>query len=134
MKQCLNCNKEYEAKREASKFCSTSCRVMWNRAQPKGKNKVTQMDMQELYNAVLGAINSINTKNGQPEAVAFVFEQRGRELPIMTYDNAKVMIGVCTSAVQLEDAWRQILKQEWAGWQKRELERLKELQQTKLEF
>lgn len=32
------CGKEYEAKRDSSKFCSTSCRVMFSRAN-KGKEK-----------------------------------------------------------------------------------------------
>lgn len=41
MKNCLNCNKEYEDKRPSSRFCSDNCRVLnykKNKGLPK-KNK-----------------------------------------------------------------------------------------------
>jgi hypothetical protein len=31
MNKCINCNKEYEAKRTSSKFCSDRCRIAYNR-------------------------------------------------------------------------------------------------------
>lgn len=57
MKDCLNCQKEYENKREASKFCSTKCRVMWNRKNPS--DKVTKVQMQVLYNEIMNRLDKI---------------------------------------------------------------------------
>jgi hypothetical protein len=59
MKECLECKKEFDAKREAAKFCSVNCRVKWNRKQPK-KNIVTPLQMQVLYNSVLEMVGKIN--------------------------------------------------------------------------
>jgi len=39
MKECLHCKGQFEEKRESAKFCSTSCRVMFNRKN-KGKSKL----------------------------------------------------------------------------------------------
>lgn len=58
MKECLWCKEEYEPKREASKFCSTSCRVMWNRKYGK-KNQVTPVQIQVLYNSILDVLGKI---------------------------------------------------------------------------
>ncbi len=92
------------------------------------------MNMQELYDAVLGAVNSINAKNGQPPTITAVFEMPLEKAAIMSYNGAKASIEASTSETQLEDAWRQIKKQEWAGWQMKELDRLKGIQQTKIDF
>lgn len=72
MKECLWCKEQYENKRESSKFCSTSCRVMWNKKYGKKKGQVGVDELQSLYNSILTAVNSINTKNGQPPAVTAV--------------------------------------------------------------
>lgn len=72
MKACLNCQKEFEYKRAAAKFCSDKCRVAYNRKHPK--EGVTKLQMQVLYNSILDAVNQINAKNGQPEAIAVVFK------------------------------------------------------------
>lgn len=57
MKQCLNCHKEFEYKRESAKFCSDKCRATYNRAHPK--QLVTPIQMQVLYNAFLEAVGKI---------------------------------------------------------------------------
>lgn len=58
------CGKEYEAKREASKFCSTSCRVMFSRAnkgnQKKEAEKSLLLQTNVLLNSVLDAVGKIN--------------------------------------------------------------------------
>lgn len=51
MNQCLHCKKEYEAKRAHSKFCSTSCRVMYNRKHPAGS--LSKVQVQALYNQMM---------------------------------------------------------------------------------
>jgi len=56
MRQCLECKKDYENKRESSKFCSTSCRVKHNRKSQKTKSKI-QLDV--IYNAILDTIASM---------------------------------------------------------------------------
>jgi len=59
MKGCLNCQKEYENKREASKFCSTKCRVMYNRKFPKKKDGVSKTQLQVIYNAILEKVGEL---------------------------------------------------------------------------
>ena len=61
MKPCLHCQKDYEFKRAASKFCSDKCRVAYNRRHPK-QGAVTPMQVQVLYNAVLEMVG--NMKQG----------------------------------------------------------------------
>ena len=51
MKQCLNCQKEFEYKREAAKFCSNKCRAAYNRAHPE--QQVTKLQLQALYNEMI---------------------------------------------------------------------------------
>lgn len=64
MKQCLNCQKEFEYKREAAKFCSDRCRVQYNRKHPK--EGVTKVQMQVLYNEVLDLIQKAKSEPQQP--------------------------------------------------------------------
>lgn len=52
----------------------------------------------------------------------------------MSYNQAWDMIDASTSSMQLADAWRRIKKQEWPGWQMKQLEGLKKVQQTKIDF
>lgn len=61
MKDCLNCKKQYEAKRENSKFCSANCRVMWNRKNVNKKEKgLTELQqMKVMYNALMEKIERI---------------------------------------------------------------------------
>jgi hypothetical protein len=51
MKQCLNCQAEFEYKRESAKFCSDKCRAAYNRAHPS--QQVTKLQMQLLYNEMM---------------------------------------------------------------------------------
>jgi len=52
VKVCLWCKKDYEAKKESSKYCSTSCRVMFNR-KPANSNQIKPFQMQAIYNQIL---------------------------------------------------------------------------------
>jgi hypothetical protein len=65
MKQCLNCQNDFEYKREAAKFCSDKCRAAYNRAHPE--KQVTKLQMQSLYNAVLEAVEKIQYAAPQKE-------------------------------------------------------------------
>jgi CRISPR/Cas system CSM-associated protein Csm2 small subunit len=132
MKECLNCKKEFQERRSTARFCSNKCRSAFNRG--TSGNRITKMQMREMFNAIMGAVNSINAKNGQPEAVTVVFEMPSEKTPKMNYNNARATIEASTSSYQLEDAWRQIKKQDWPGWQMKELTKLKDLQQTKIDF
>lgn len=62
---CLNCKNYFEPKRPHAKFCSDKCRVAWNRANPQGK--VTKLQMQSLYNAVLETLDKIQFVGPQKE-------------------------------------------------------------------
>lgn len=76
MKDCLQCQKPYEAKKETSKFCSTNCRVKWNRKNGN-KKEISTLEMKVLYNAMLELLDKaknnvtasekINTSNPTTE-------------------------------------------------------------------
>lgn len=57
MKACLNCNNQYENKREASKFCSAKCRVAFNRKNPQ--DRITKVQVQVLYNSMLEMMGKV---------------------------------------------------------------------------
>ena len=66
MKGCLHCKKEFEAKKETAKFCSTSCRVMWNRKNGnKTKDAIQPFQMQVLYNSMMDLIDKTIEKFGE---------------------------------------------------------------------
>lgn len=76
MKICLKCNREFEPKKETAKFCSNSCRVMHYQKRKKdglvAKATDAEDKMSAMYNAIMGAINGVNARNGQPPAAAVV--------------------------------------------------------------
>ena len=90
--------------------------------------------MQAMFNSIMEAVGVINANNGLPPPVAAVFATKEAKTAVMGYNEAKGAISAATSSVELESAWRRIELQEWQGWQKKELIRLKELQQTKIDF
>jgi hypothetical protein len=63
-RKCLKCNKEFEAKKETAKYCSVSCRVMFNRKVDKKekveKEKSLLMQTQVLLNSVVEMVGKIN--------------------------------------------------------------------------
>lgn len=91
MNKCLKCQKEYEPKRSTSKFCSDSCRSAFHRDSPA--TKVTKLQMQSLYNAVLEAVEKIQyaappkvfdapkLTNVQDEPLSFNKMKQQAELP-----------------------------------------------------
>ncbi len=61
MRECLKCKKDISGKHESAKFCSTSCRVMWNR-NPKNKKEKGLTELQQMkvmYNALMDKIDKI---------------------------------------------------------------------------
>ena len=61
MKECLKCSKDISAKHKSAKFCSTSCRVLWNRNPENKKEKglTGLQQMTALYNALMDKIDSL---------------------------------------------------------------------------
>lgn len=61
-KKCLKCGKDFDAEKDTAKYCSTSCRVMYNRNNPKPKKEVLDpaIQAQVIYNSVLEMIGRIN--------------------------------------------------------------------------
>lgn len=61
-KNCLKCEKSFEAEKETAKYCSVSCRVMYNRNNPKPKKEFSDplVQAQVLYNAVLEMVGKVN--------------------------------------------------------------------------
>lgn len=135
MKECLWCKEQYENKRESSKFCSTSCRVMWNKKYGKKKGQVGVDELQVLYNSILTAVNSINAKNGQPPTVATVIIPDPSKEPVWPYNELRDIIQAATSSHELHLAWKAVEKNKaLASWQLKELQKLKDHQQTKIDF
>jgi hypothetical protein len=145
MKICLNCQKEYQNKREASKYCSDKCRVAYNRKHPQ--NSVSKTQVQVLYNEMLEMVAimkesglEIRVINPIPAetAIAIHNTENKDQLTSTTnydYNGLKQLISASTSAYELEQAWRIVKAAAWlAGWQLKELTRLKDLQQTKIDF
>jgi hypothetical protein len=58
MKECLHCKKDISGRRDTAKFCSTSCRVMWNRKHGK-KNSLNPIQTQALYNLMMEKLASV---------------------------------------------------------------------------
>jgi hypothetical protein len=133
MKECLNCKKTYNAKRASSKFCSVNCRVLYH--QKHGKAKIKTADLQEMFNAVLTAVNSINAKNGQPPASVTAFIPEKPKDSVLSYNELRALIEAATSSMELHKAWKEVEKnKELVGWQIKILNQLKENQRTKIDF
>lgn len=64
MKRCLNCDKEFQHKRNAAKFCSDKCRAAYNRSHPG--QAVTKIQVQVLYNEMLDMIKAAKEAPQQP--------------------------------------------------------------------
>lgn len=134
MKLCLNCNKEFEPKKPHGKFCSANCRVAYNRKNPQKPIPVSPC-MREMFNSIMAGINAINAKNGQPEAFGFVGEIKRDAGAVLSYNELVDMIEAATSSTELHKAWKEVEKNKsLAGWQLKQLNNLKELQRTKIEF
>lgn len=59
MKECLWCKKEFQEKKETARYCSTSCRVMFNRKFPKKKDDISKTQLQVIYNAILEKVGEL---------------------------------------------------------------------------
>ncbi len=62
MKECLQCKKQFEAKREdTAKFCSANCRVKWNKKNggKKKKQDTANVTSQVLMNKVLDMLDKV---------------------------------------------------------------------------
>lgn len=77
MNNCLQCKKEYEAKRGTSKFCSTNCRVKYNRKNGN-KKSVGKVELEVLYNKILDLVDKFE----KPTESSF----KGEAINIHKYD------------------------------------------------
>jgi hypothetical protein len=60
-KKCLKCGKDFEAKKDSAKFCSTSCRVMYNRKHGgSGKVKFKPVQTDVLYNLLMDKLSKVD--------------------------------------------------------------------------
>jgi hypothetical protein len=76
--KCLHCEKEYQPKKKTSKFCSTSCRVMWGRKNKSGLSQNAQMKV--LVNTILDKLDKVVFMQPTPES----FD--GAKFDIITHD------------------------------------------------
>jgi hypothetical protein len=57
MKECLYCKKEFEGKKPTRKFCSDSCRVMYNRK--FGGKALKDWQAKSIYNSIIEGIEKL---------------------------------------------------------------------------
>jgi hypothetical protein len=58
MKKCLHCDKDFENKKDTTKFCSTSCRVMYHRKnKDKPKGLTPEQRLTVVYNKILDVLS-----------------------------------------------------------------------------
>lgn len=57
--KCLQCGRNYEAQRLTSKFCSTNCRVKYNRKNGNKEQKVGKIELDVLYNKILDLVTKM---------------------------------------------------------------------------
>lgn len=77
MKRCLNCQKEFEAKKPKAKFCSANCRVVFNRKlkqaekfQETMRQELAQIDFLKLVGRQRELFNELQASlNGKTECV-----------------------------------------------------------------
>lgn len=88
-KKCLHCKKEYEPKKDTSKYCSDSCRVMWNRKNgSKGVKVNKDVQMQVLVSTLMEKLDKVVfVQPTTPES----FD--GPDLGKISYDEPKWPIG-----------------------------------------
>ena len=60
MKECLQCKKEFQEKRESAKFCSDKCRVKWNRK--NGGQQIKKWQAQSILNQINEAMDKLNQR------------------------------------------------------------------------
>lgn len=115
MKECLHCKKEFEEKKDTAKYCSTSCRVMFNRNKPKPKKMFTsESKLEVLCNTVMDMLSNVKFQpapqssfdggNTNPllvdESVMFPIKQKIRR----SYENYRQLKLDCESI----EAWSEL--------------------------
>ncbi len=96
MRECLKCKKDITGKHESAKFCSTSCRVMYNRKFGK-KDTVSKVQVQVLYNQMLAMFE--NMQNSQPQFKGISEKENGT--PTATSHTTKQVLGIEKTFQQL---------------------------------
>lgn len=111
MAKCLNCEKEYVAKRETSKFCSDSCRVRHHQKNGKKDKIATQNEMRlilsKMNNAITELQSKVETANlGQKTAYEPMFQQpvRVQSKSFAQYEQEKL-------ACETPEQWAELSKQ-----------------------
>lgn len=123
MKQCLNCQKEFEFKRTAAKFCSTKCRVMYNRKNPS--QGVTKHQLQTLYNTFLEAIGNLKysspkESNEQPRPPAAL--KGSPKLTIKrSFLNFQTLIEECQSMEEYEPLRKEIEESDYLSKREKDI-------------
>lgn len=83
--KCINCNKDYEATKPTRRYCSDSCRVMWNRK--NGKKDVSEkVAMKVLINQLIEKLDKVSfTSDSFPPTVRYV-DPIPREVQVAVYN------------------------------------------------
>lgn len=113
MKECLHCSKGFEPKKPTRKFCSDSCRVMYNRKHGK-KGEIKPFQMQVMYNQIMEAVAKINESKSLPEPIGFIAEQSKHK---RTYPSSVTILRSAEQwqalkrSCESEDEWYEVKEQ-----------------------
>jgi hypothetical protein len=76
MKECLKCKADISERHEKAKFCSNSCRVMWNR---KNKGIVKSVQISVLHNEAMEALAEMKKIQSQISFDLLMFGQARKD-------------------------------------------------------
>ena len=122
MKECLHCKKEFQQKRDTARYCSTSCRVMYNRKNPSVQKKKVELRLDVIYNSILDLIANHKSelpKDAQHITQMGVFKYNDAVEPMFatklkikrSYENYQQLRIDCPNA----EEWNELKSEIWAS-------------------
>jgi len=116
--KCLECSKEFEAQRSSAKFCSTKCRVDYNRRSVEDEKDLQKAASAISINSALKQIEKeeettfqgfIELVNPQPEPVTFGIIPRTEEAVLIPEEMPNSHIKVPEKVVFGKAAFKELL-------------------------
>lgn len=106
MNKCLQCEREYKAKRPTSKFCSDNCRVKYHRDhKEEKKDGIGKVELEVLYNKILDLVGKIekspSVDSVDKEAGFFMPEPKTKRVIIRTFEQWVILKREC----ETEEDW-----------------------------
>jgi len=134
MKECLWCKKEFQEKKPTAKYCSTSCRVMFNHKRGKMKDKVRDDVlvnlMAEMQKKLIAQIENsafppmAYPQDGTKGIISAVENDNGYNPPEDNYSTFEAKLKSCKSYQEIKNVVIQIDKSSLAFFPKKNLKEL----------